>query len=87
MTPLVPPDDPWKDPIAFALLKLEVKHLTEKVEELKESLERRDEEMRATMQRLVTQTEFWPIKQSVYGLIGGVMLAAIGALMASVLKQ
>lgn len=60
----------------FVQLKAEVHHLSWRIEQLEEAIG-----------KLVTQIEFSPIKLTVYGLVGGILMAVLGAIVALVLQR
>jgi hypothetical protein len=63
-------------PERLARIERDVHHMSKDVGEMKES-----------MRELVTRVEFTPIKLTVYGLVGIILAAVIGALVATVIRQ
>jgi len=60
----------------ISLIKRDIEYIQKDVKEIKEKLE----------SRYVTKEEFDPIKRIVYGMVGVILLAVVGALVALVLK-
>lgn len=60
----------------MALIKRDLSYIKEKVEKIEREVEG----------NYVTKTEFQPIKQIVYGMVGIVLVAVIGGLLTLILK-
>jgi hypothetical protein len=75
-----------KDHTTLAVMQAEMRHLSHRVSELQHSLELRDEDLKATIEKLVTRLEFHPVKAAVFGLVAAIVLAVIGAILALVIR-
>lgn len=59
-----------------AELKIQLAHLKDEQEDLK-----------AKMEKFVTQTEFKPVRMVVFGMVSSILLAVLGAIVGLVLKN
>jgi hypothetical protein len=60
----------------IAVLQNDISHIQTDIKEIKEKLEN----------RYITKDEFDPVKKIVYGLVGVILVAVVGALIAIVVK-
>lgn len=68
----------------IALMKKDIDYIKKAVDDLKKSV---DEVKKNTEENFVTKAEFAPVKQIVYGLVGLVLTAVVGALIGLVILQ
>lgn len=70
---------------------LNIKYIQRDIEEIKETNKKDVAEIKETLRTMsdhfVTQTEFKPVKSVLFGLIGTILLAFVGAIISLILKK
>ena len=62
-----------------ALMQQDIKNIINKQDDILKKLDNFD-------MKFVSKTEFWPVKTIVYSLVGTILLAVVGAIVALILK-
>lgn len=70
--------------VKIALIQKDVSYMKEKFDEVKEQISGMDGKLNS---HYITKEEFEPVKKIVYGLVGVILLAVVGAIVSLVLTS